>query len=85
MEHSSRSSQQTDTLRETAARLIDAVGIDSAIFVCRSNYWHGVLRFVLERKDRPQLVVAASGRPVQQDRPSLLPQPDAWSELPAAA
>ena len=38
-----------DSLEETASRLIDAVGLKDAIFVCRSNYWHGILRIIQRR------------------------------------
>lgn len=68
MDISSRSSRQDEMLQETAARLIDAVGIDSAIFVCRSNYWHGVLRLVLERRKKPRLVITDHSRSDRSDR-----------------
>ena len=35
-----------DALKETALRLIKALGVEGAIFICRSNYWHGVLRLI---------------------------------------
>jgi len=35
-------------LRETAMRLIKALGVEMAIFICRSNYWHGVLKIIEE-------------------------------------
>ena len=38
-----------DVLRETARRLIETLGVDGAIYVCRSNYWHGVLRLIESR------------------------------------
>ncbi len=41
--------QNDDALKETAARLIKALGVEGAIFVCRSNYWHGVLRLIENR------------------------------------
>lgn len=43
----SQSSQHNETLQKTAARLIYILGLDGAIYACRSNDWHGVLRFVL--------------------------------------
>ncbi|MEZ5934960.1 MAG: hypothetical protein R3F54_24105 [Alphaproteobacteria bacterium] len=42
--------QDSDILEATAARLIDALGLQGAIFVCRSNYWHGILRIILRRQ-----------------------------------
>lgn len=45
------SSQSNDVLQETATRLINSLGPDSAIYICRSNYWSGVLRLVLAYKD----------------------------------
>lgn len=45
-----KSSQHHEALEETAARLIHILGLDNAIYACRSNYWHGVLRFVLAYK-----------------------------------
>lgn len=42
--------QDSDVLEATAARLIDALGLQGAIFVCRSNYWHGILRIILRRQ-----------------------------------
>jgi hypothetical protein len=42
--------QESDILEQTAARLVDALGLQAAIFVCRSNYWHGILRIVLRRQ-----------------------------------
>ncbi len=35
-----------EALSETAIRLVAALGRDGAIFVCRSNYWHGVLKLI---------------------------------------
>lgn len=50
MNASARSSRDHHALHETAARLIAAVGREAAIFVCRSNYWHGILRLI---EDQP--------------------------------
>ena len=90
MDSSNRSSQQDEVLQETAARLIDALGIDSAIFICRSNYWHGILRLILERMERPQLVVVGPGRHAKHDRAQIPPHrsrswQESWSDLPVAA
>ncbi|MEM7045573.1 MAG: hypothetical protein AAF543_22410 [Pseudomonadota bacterium] len=49
MTTTSQTASTEDTLRETAKRLIETLGVDGAIFVCRSNYWHGVLRLIEER------------------------------------
>jgi hypothetical protein len=54
-----RSSRNDEILQETAARLIHILGVDKAIYACRINYWHGVLRFILayekslDRQPRP--------------------------------
>lgn len=85
MDISSRSSQQDEILQKTAARLIDAVGIDNAIFVCRSNYWHGVLRLVLERREKPRLVVANHGRSDEYDRLHSPRQSAIGDQTPAQA
>ena len=45
-----QSSRHDETLQKTAARLIYILGLDGAIHACRSNCWHGVLRFVLAYK-----------------------------------
>ncbi|MEM9440387.1 MAG: hypothetical protein AAGA73_08080 [Pseudomonadota bacterium] len=50
MNSSACSLTQDEVLQERAARLIKVMGLDSAIYVCRSNYWGGVLRFVLAYK-----------------------------------
>lgn len=50
MTMTARSSQNDEILQETAARLIQILGVDKAIYACRSNYWHGVLPFVLAYK-----------------------------------
>ena len=50
MDASAASLPDHHALHETAARLIKALGKESAIFVCRSNYWHGVLRLI---EDQP--------------------------------
>ncbi|NJO37879.1 MAG: hypothetical protein HC871_10025 [Rhizobiales bacterium] len=50
MNATARSLQGSDILEQTASRLIDALGLQGAIFVCRSNYWHGILRIVLRRQ-----------------------------------
>ncbi len=39
-------SRSDDALKESAARLIGALGVEGAIFICRSNYWHGILRHI---------------------------------------
>ncbi|MGI9416254.1 MAG: hypothetical protein ACR2RA_00295 [Geminicoccaceae bacterium] len=46
MNHAFRTTNSDDVLKETALRLIKALGVEGAIFVCRSNYWHGVLRLI---------------------------------------
>ena len=68
--------EENNTLKETALRLIEAMGAEMAIFICRSNYWHGVLKIVEE------LDLAAKSQP----RPSQttatvhrLPPPEAAS------
>ncbi len=53
-----------DLLQETAARLIKALGVDMAIFICRSNYWHGVLQLILDQKEK----LAASAEDNQGSR-----------------
>ncbi len=50
MTMTARSSRNDEILQETAARLIHILGADKAIYACRSNYWHGVLPFVLAYK-----------------------------------
>lgn len=49
MQPAPRSPRDDDALKETAARLIKALGVEGAIFVCRSNYWTGVLRLIESR------------------------------------
>ena len=49
MSKTTRLSKSDTALQETATRLIEALGIEGAIFVCRSNYWHGVLRLIIDR------------------------------------
>lgn len=51
-------------LRETAMRLIKALGVEMAIFICRSNYWHGVLQLILDQKEK----LAASAEDNQGSR-----------------
>ncbi len=89
MDISSQSSQQEEILQETAARLIDAMGIDTAIFICRSNYWHGVLRLVLERKNKPGSYDADRGSLDEPVRLHSLPRSSSWhdtrEDLPTAA
>ncbi len=46
MSPAARSIQDHDALHQTAIRLIAALGRDGAIFVCRSNYWHGLLKLI---------------------------------------
>ncbi|MDH3662063.1 MAG: hypothetical protein OEU92_18880 [Alphaproteobacteria bacterium] len=46
MDATARSLPDHQALHETAARMIAAVGKEAAIFVCRSNYWHGILRLI---------------------------------------
>ncbi|MGI9435843.1 MAG: hypothetical protein ACR2Q4_13625 [Geminicoccaceae bacterium] len=77
MEIAARSSQQDEILQETASRLIDALGLEGAIFVCRSNYWHGVLRLIEARKHGAQ-----TQRP--QGKPSSA-CPNRLHSLPIAA
>ena len=50
MANTARTSRNDEILQETAAHLIHILGVDKAIYACRSNYWHGVLRFVLAYK-----------------------------------
>lgn len=38
--------QDNDILQETATRLIEALGVETAIYICRSNYWHGVQHLI---------------------------------------
>ncbi len=54
--------QDHEILQETATRLIKAMGVETAISVCRSNYWHGVLQLILEQhaKNNGQTVDRAS-------------------------
>ena len=84
-----RSPQSADMLQETASRLIDAVGLECAIFVCRSNYWHGVLRIIEERQNNLQVAAADSRPAVAPIRLHSLPQSnvghDSWADLPVAA
>ncbi len=42
--------QDDEILQETATRLVKAMGVETAISVCRSNYWHGVLRLILDQR-----------------------------------
>jgi len=42
--------KDNELLKETATRLIKALGVDMAIFICRSNYWHGVLQLILDQE-----------------------------------
>ena len=46
MSPAARSTQTHDVLRETAIRLIAALGKEGAVFICRANYWHGVLKLI---------------------------------------
>lgn len=46
MNTAAQSMRNQEALRETAIRLIAALGKDGAIFVCRSNYWHGILKLI---------------------------------------
>lgn len=50
MATAAHSSPHDEILQETAARLIHVLGLDDAVYACRSNYWHRVLRFVLAYK-----------------------------------
>lgn len=64
--------QSHEILQETATRLIKALGVEMAIFICRSNYWHGVMKIIQERQEmmatatvhhlRPQSVATADFR-----------------------
>ena len=58
-------SQVDENLQETATRLIKALGVEAAIQVCRSNYWHGVLQLVLDQKKRSGDQTDAAILPVQ--------------------
>lgn len=49
MAHIAALSQDNEILQETATRLIKALGVETAISICRSNYWHGVLQLILDR------------------------------------
>lgn len=51
MHFKTRSSRDDEALQEAATRLVDALGVEDAIFICRSNYWHGVLRLIVNRPD----------------------------------
>ncbi len=42
--------RENDILQETATRLINALGVETAIYICRSNYWHGVMQLILDRE-----------------------------------
>ena len=42
--------QDDQALQATATRLVEALGVEDAIFVCRSNYWYGVLRLIVDRQ-----------------------------------
>lgn len=44
-----RARRDEAALQDMATRLIDALGVEGAIFICRSNYWHGVLRLIMNR------------------------------------
>ena len=57
-------SKDNELLQETATRLIKALGVDMAIFICRSNYWHGVLQLILDQKS--SLTAAADVEPVSE-------------------
>ncbi|MDH3663528.1 MAG: hypothetical protein OEU92_26515 [Alphaproteobacteria bacterium] len=67
MKMTARTSRNDEILQETAARLIHILGVDKAIYACRSNYWHGVLRFVLayekslDRQPRPLVAAPPDG------------------------
>ena len=54
MDTAVRFADDNEILRETATRLIDALGLEGAIYICRSNYWHGVLRLVMAQGTGPQ-------------------------------
>lgn len=60
--------QGHDLLRETAARLIESVGVDMAIYICRSNYWHGMLNLILDPESR----LTAPAKTVEPDQPNRL-------------
>lgn len=44
-------SQDHDSLQETATRLVKAMGVEMAIQVCRSNYWSGMLKLIMDREE----------------------------------
>ena len=46
MNPAARSIQDHDALHQTAMRLISALGKEGAIFICRANYWHGILKLI---------------------------------------
>lgn len=46
MDITARSVRDHEALRETAIRLIAALGKEGAIFVCRSNYWYGIQKLI---------------------------------------
>ena len=52
MESSAALSQDNAILQETAVRLVKALGVDTAILICRSNYWHGVMQLILDQQAR---------------------------------
>jgi hypothetical protein len=50
MESSAVLSQDNAILKETAVRLVKALGVETAISICRSNYWHGVMQLILDQQ-----------------------------------
>ena len=50
MDDTAPSARDDDALQATATRLVEALGIEDAVFVCRSNYWYGVLRLIMDRQ-----------------------------------
>lgn len=44
-------SHDDKVLDETATRLIKALGFETAVQICRSNYWYGVLQLILDREN----------------------------------
>ncbi|MGI9450104.1 MAG: hypothetical protein ACR2QH_05620 [Geminicoccaceae bacterium] len=57
-------SKDNELLQETATRLIKALGVDMAIFICRSNYWHGVLQLILDQES--SMTAAAEVEPASE-------------------
>ncbi|MGI9492595.1 MAG: hypothetical protein ACR2QF_09375 [Geminicoccaceae bacterium] len=61
-------SKDNELLQETATRLIEALGVEMAIFICRSNYWHGVMQLILDQE-------ASSAAAAKDDSTSTAEEP----------